>query len=284
MADDTAQKDYAQLDAEYMEGRPRPLSEYGSVLMTSSKFLNHARFRDLYAQEGLRRNGRDVPTTYLIHQTLTALAELTDQAEVEALIAAEREKRPDFAAWLDARKLSEFSIADLSGFGSDTLGGLIYGYFSKLPGFELNFTNRTVHPTTDFNYLVKQRTLAHDIEHLLTGLGPNPVGELALIACNLKAYYRYFSPELASALTRMTGFLLSTNVMKINLHYPQVAGPMYEGLQIGFAMGERLKRPLLFTDWQAYLDWPVEAMRRDLNIVGAPPTGTWDWTEDAHRV
>jgi len=283
MADDTAKKDYAKLDAEYMEGRRKPLVDHGSVLMTSSKFLNSARFRDLYAQEGLRRNGHDVPTTYLIHQTLTAIAELTDQAEVEALIAAERKKRPDFAAWLDARKLSEFNIRDLAAFASDTLGGWVYGYFSKQPGFELNFTNRTVEPTTDFNYLVKQRTLAHDIEHLLTGLGPNPVGELALIACNLRAYYNYFSPDLACALTRMTGFLLSTNVMKINLHYPQVAGPMYEGLQMGFAMGEGLKRPLLLTDWHAYLDWPVEEMRRDLNIVGAPPTGTWDWTEDAHR-
>lgn len=257
MADDTAKKDYEKLDAEYMEGPKRSLEQFGSVIMTSSKFLNSAKLRDIYAQEGLRRNGYDVPPTYMVYQASRALAELTDESEIDALIATEKESKPDFAAWLDARVLSDFTLDELSGFAPGTLGGIVHAYFASRPGFELNFTNRGLEPTSDYKYLQKQRTLAHDIEHMISGFEPNPVGEYALIACNLKAYYNYFSPDLACELTRMTGFLLSTGLMKVNLHYPTVAGAVLTGIQMGTDMGDSLKRPLLVTNWRAYLDWTI---------------------------
>jgi len=103
MAGDMTKVDYDKLDAEYMEGKPKSLDQFGSVIMTSSKYLNSARLRDLYAQEGLRKNGKDVPQTYFVHQTTQALAEVTDEAECEALVAREKARLPDFAAWLDAR-------------------------------------------------------------------------------------------------------------------------------------------------------------------------------------
>ncbi len=40
---------------------------------------------------------------------------------------------------------------------------------------------------------------------------------------------------------------------------------------------------LLLADWRAYLDWTIADIRADLNIVGAPPAGTWDWTNEARR-
>jgi len=283
MADDTAKKNYEKLDAEYMEGPKRSLDQFGSVIMTSSKFLNSAKLRDIYAQEGLRKNGYDVPPTYMVYQASRALAELSDDAEIEALVAKDKTLKPDFAAWLDARVLSDFTLEELAGFAPGTLGAMIHDYFASRPGFELNFTNRGLEPTSDYKYLQKQRTLAHDIEHMISGLGPNPVGEFALIACNLKAYYNYFSPDLACELTRMTGFLLSTGLMKVNLHYPEVMGATLEGVQKGTEMGDKLKRPLLVTNWRAYLDWTIADIRADLNIVDAPPAGTWDWTAEARR-
>ena len=283
MADDTAKKDYAKLDAEYMEGKRKPLEDYGSVILTSSKFLNSARLRDVYAQEGLRKNGYDVPPTYMVHQAAQALAELSDENEIEALIAEGKKVKPDFAAWLDAKVMTDFTIDELKGYGAGTLGGMIHDYFASRPGFELNFTNRGVQPTSDYKYLQKQRTLAHDIEHMITGFGPNPAGEYALIAVNLKAYYNYFSPDLACELTRMTGFLLSTGLMKANLHYPQVMGAVLDAVQQGTLMGDKLKRPLLVTNWRTYLDWQIADIRADLNIIGAPPPGTWDWTAEARR-
>ena len=92
-----------------------------------------------------------------------------------------------------------------------------------------------------------------------------------------------FSPDLACELTRMTGFLLSTGLMKANLHYPNVMGEVLTGVQRGTEMGNQLKRPLLVTNWRAYLDWTIPEIRADLNVVNAPPPGTWDWTNEARR-
>src|SRR5271155_2804849 len=107
MAGEMGKPDYEKADREYMEGKARPLEEYGSVFMTSSKFLNSARMRDVYAQEGLRKTGHDVPPTYMVHQASQAIAEVTDEEEVKALFAEEKRVNPVFAAWLDRRSLTD---------------------------------------------------------------------------------------------------------------------------------------------------------------------------------
>ena len=282
MAGEMGKPDYEELDRKYMEGEARPLSSYGSVLMTSSKFLNSARMRDVYAQEGLRRDGRDVPPTYMVHQAAMAIAELTDNAEIEALVAQEKTKNPEFAAWLDKRSLSDFTLGELEGFAPNTLGGIVHNYLFT-NGFDLNHSKRGLVPTTDYTFLAKQKVVSHDIEHIVSGMGPNQIGEHALIACNLKCNYDYFSPELAGQLTVMTGFLMSTGVMKINLHSPHLMGEYLKAVAIGVRMAEGMTRPLLINDWRAYLDWTIEDIREELNIRGAQPPGTWDWTNDASR-
>jgi len=282
MAGDMVKPDYEKQDREYMEGKARPLSEYGSVLMTSSRFLNSARMRDVYVQEGLRRDGLDVPATYMVHQAAMAIGELTDNDEIERLVAVEKAKNPEFAAWLDNRSLSDFTLADLKDFAPNTLGGIVYDYLFT-NGFDLNHSKRGLVPTTDYTFLAKQKVVSHDIEHIVSGLGPNLIGEHALIACNLKCNYDYFSPELACELTRMSGFLMSTGVMKINLHTPHLMGEYLKAIAIGIEMAEGMKRPLLITDWRAYLDWTIDDIRKDLNILNAQPPGTWEWTNEASR-
>jgi ubiquinone biosynthesis protein COQ4 len=282
MAGDMGKPDYEKQDREYMEGKARPLSEYGSVLMTSSRFLNSARMRDVYAQEGLRKDGRDVPATYMVHQAAMAIAELTDNDEIERLVAVEKAKNPEFAAWLDKRSLSNFTLDELKDFAPNTLGGIVYDYLYT-NGFDLNHSKRGLVPTTDYTFLAKQKVVSHDIEHIVSGLGPNLIGEHALIACNLKCNYDYFSPELACELTRMSGFLMSTGVMKINLHTPHLMGEYLRAVAIGVEMAEGMKRPLLITDWRTYLDWTIDDIRKDLNILNAQPPGTWEWTNEASR-
>ncbi len=112
MAGEMGKPDYQEQDRAYMEGAARPLDQFGSVLMTNSRFLNSAKMRDVYAQEGLRKDGRDVPPTYMVHQAAMAIGELTDVPEVERLIAAEKAKNPEFAAWLDhiAHQPSEYFV------------------------------------------------------------------------------------------------------------------------------------------------------------------------------
>ncbi|HTJ63349.1 MAG TPA: hypothetical protein VL899_06025 [Alphaproteobacteria bacterium] len=282
MAGEMGKPDYQEQDRAYMEGAARPLDQFGSVFMTNSKWLNSARMRDVYAQEGLRRAGHDVPPTYMVHQAAQTIGELTDEAEVIRMIEAEKTEKPLFAAWLDRRSLSDFTLDELKDCAPDTLGGIVHDYLSRT-GFDLNHSKRGLVPTTDYTFLQKQRVVAHDIEHIVSGLGPNPVGEQALIALNLRTYFDYFSPQLAADLTRMSAFLLSTGVMKANLHYPGVMAAFMEGVALGSEIGGKMKYPLLLADWRAYLDWTITDIRADLNLVGAPPAGTWDWTNQARR-
>ncbi len=282
MAGDMGKPDYEKMDREYMEGKAKPLSEYGSVLMTSSRFLNSAVMRDVYAQEGLRKDGLDVPATYMVHQAAMAINDLTDDAYVAGLVAAERAKNPEFAAWLDKRSLSNFTLDDLKGYAPDTLGGIVHDYLFT-NGFDLNHSKRGLVPTDDYTFYLKQKVVSHDIEHIVSGLGPNLIGEHALIACNLKCNYDYFSPELACEVTRMSGFLMSTGVMKINLHSPHLMGEYLNAVALGVKMAEGMTRPLIVNDWRDYLDWTIEDIRKDLNIVGAPPPGHWEWTNEASR-
>jgi ubiquinone biosynthesis protein Coq4 len=282
MAGEMGKPDYQEQDRAYMEGPARALEQFGSVFMTSSKWLNSARMRDVYAQEGLRRAGHDVPPTYMVHQAAQTIAELTDEAEIIGMIEAEKKEKPLFAAWLDKRSLSDFTLDELKDFPADTLGGIVHEYLSRT-GFDLNHSKRGLVPTTDYTFLQKQRVVSHDIEHIISGLGPNPVGEQALIALNLRTYFDFFNPKLAAELTRMSAFLLSTGVMKANLHYPGVMAAFMEGVALGSQIGGGMKHPLLLADWRAYLDWTITDIREDLNIVGAPPAGTWDWTNQARR-
>jgi ubiquinone biosynthesis protein Coq4 len=282
MAGEMGKLNYEEQDRAYMEGPARALEQFGSVLMTSSRFLNSARMRDVYAQEGLRKDGRDVPATYMVHQAARAIGELTDDDEIERLIAVERGKNPEFAAWLDKRSLCDFTLDDLKDYAPDTLGGIVYNYLYT-NGFDLNHSKRGLVPTTDYTFLAKQKVVSHDIEHIVSGLGPNLIGEHALIACNLKCNYDYFSPELACELTRMSGFLMSTGVMKINLHSPSLMSEYLKAVTIGVNMANGMKRPLLINDWRAYLDWTLPQIREELNIIGAQPPGTWEWTNEASR-
>jgi ubiquinone biosynthesis protein COQ4 len=274
--------DYEKQDREYMEGKARPLEEYGSVLLTNSRFLNSAKMRDVYAQEGLRKDGRDVPATYMVHQAAMAIGELTDVPEVERLIAAEKAKKPEFAAWLDKRSLSDFTLDDLKDFAPETLGGIVYNYLYT-NGFDLNHSKRGLVPTTDYTFMQKQRVVSHDIEHIVSGLGPNLIGEHALIACNMKCNYDYFSADLACELVRMSGFLMSTGAMKINLHSPHLMSEFLKAVSVGVKMADGMSRPLLVNDWRDYLGWTLPQIREELNILDAPPPGTWEWTNDASR-
>src|SRR5579859_8009429 len=120
MAGEMGKPDYQEQDRLYMEGEARPLEQFGSVFMTSSKWLNSAEMRDVYAQEGLRRSGYDVPPTYMVHRAAKILGELGDHEGLVSMIAAEKQKKPFFAEWLDRRSLSDFTLDELKGFAPDT--------------------------------------------------------------------------------------------------------------------------------------------------------------------
>ena len=279
MAGDMDKPDYEKRDREYMEGKGRPLEQFGSVLMTSSKYLNSAAMRDIYAQEGLRIDGPDVSATREVGKAVKAFAELADMGEVRALIAAEKELNPVFSAWLAKRSLSDFTDDELSACVPGTLGRALHDYLIRT-GFDLNHSRVDLTPTDDYSFILKQRSVGHDLEHIVTGFEPNPIAEYGQIVCNLRSLHNFFTPAFAAEMTGMFGFIFSTAAMKINLHYPQAMGAFLDATRWGAEMGAGMTRPLLVTDWRDFLEWTVNDVRRDFNIHNVPPPGLWGWSAE----
>lgn len=137
-------------------------------------------------------------------------------------------------------------------------------------------------PTSDFECYNKQRTLVHDIEHLVTGFGTDPAGELGMMYLYMSINSRYFSSELASILNFIHSYLASSWTMRTNLHYGRVMPAFMESIGVGLTMGAALARPLPLENWERYFEWSLEDVRKDLNIVATDPA-RWAWTDAAWR-
>ena len=266
-------------EAAYLMGGDQPIS--GSLLISSSRFLNNPRFRDVYAQMGLKRDGRDIPTTYLIPEINRAIAEETDVERIRDLLLLERRRLPEFAQWLDARFLSNWNEAAVAHCEAGTLGALIRK-FLQTSGMEIDFMFRGM-PEDDFTYLLKRRVQNHDIEHLLTGFDTSPVGEIALIVANAQSLSGYFEPELAGLLSLQPMFLASTSLMRVACHYPAVLPAMLEGFARGQALGRKQPKPLFMVRWEDWIDRQVSEIREAFNFEDGCAEGYWDWTHEAAR-
>ena len=264
-----------QSESDYLKGGKKALTTDSSVLVSSSKYLNNWRMRDVVAHEMLRKYGKDVPPAFLIPEAMQAFTEVTDFAEVFGLFAAEKAKNPEFAAWLDARYISNVQAEDVAHCAPGTLGKEVHDFITK-SGLTLDFQFR-FEPTNDLEYFHKRFSQSHDIQHMVTGMGVDPVGEFALIMVNTQIYYDYFSNALAGELTKFSTFLVASGLMRANLHYPQTMPAMMEAMTIGIEMGKRVKKPLFYVKWEDYWDWKIEDIREELGIHGAPEPGRWDW-------
>lgn len=277
LSDDRMKIDGA--DARYLMGDAGPATS--SVLTSNSRYLNNPRVRDVYAQMGLKRDGFDLPPAYLIPEINRALAEETDFAEVEQQLAAERSRLPEFASWLDERFVSEWTLEKVQHCQVGTVGALVREFLSE-SGFDIDFMFRGA-PRNDFEYLNKRRVQNHDIEHLVTGLDPSPVGEIALIVANSVAIYNYFSADFAQSLSIQPMFLTSTSLMRAACHYPQLVPAMLEGVAIGHAVGRCQSKPLFMIKWEDWIDRSVADARKEFGFQDGPASGYWNWTYEASR-
>lgn len=267
------------LDADetrYMQGPAEPATS--SVLISSSKYLNSPYYRDTFAQFALRRHGHDLPNTYMIPMMIKALDEVADYPAFARLIAEERVRNPAFAAWLDARVMPDFRPDTLRDYPEGTLGAAIRA-FIETSGYDIEFMKpRPVQ--SDIDYLVRRRSPLHDLEHMVTGFGPNSAGEQALAICNTVSIARCFTPELAQMLSHTTLFVSASGYMRTALHYPALLPTYADAMRQGIAMGQALRRPLFLEPWEEYLGWTVAEIAVHLGIERGPDEG-WAWTTEA---
>jgi ubiquinone biosynthesis protein COQ4 len=264
-------------EVQYMRGDAQPVTS--SVLISNSKYLNSPLYRDGWTQTSLRRLGHDLSRTYHIPMMSKAIADVVDYPAVFQLLQAEKEKNPEFAAWLDERRLTTYNPAEMQHYAAGTLGAAIREFLSQ-PGYDMEFTAKDVKPSNDFEYLVKRYGHNHDIDHLVTGFGPNLAGEEALALCSVMVASRFFTPELAQFITQYQVFVSAGAYKRNAIHYPAVMPTFLEAMELGIAAGRSMRKPLFMVQWEDYLDWQLEDIAADLGFTRGPGEA-WDWTTEA---
>jgi ubiquinone biosynthesis protein COQ4 len=93
---------------------------------------------------------------------------------------------------------------------------------------------------------------SHDLWHVLTGYGRDPLGELCLLGV---LYSQIRSPG--------TAFISLLGLLQVQLEYP--GAPTVRAVLQGFRIGRRAEW-MIAQDWQALLERPFEEVRRELGI------------------
>jgi ubiquinone biosynthesis protein Coq4 len=267
----------SQADFDYYNGAIKKIPTESSVLVSSSPYLNHAGLRALIAQEMLRRNGPDVPNTAFIPEVAQIFHELEDHALILRLFEEEKKRLPEFRQWLERRQLADFTVDDVKGSAPGTLGAVIYDFLAN-SGYQIDHFFQGMKIETDFDFYLKQRTYTHDIEHMITGFETDHAGEIALLAANARAFYRYFRPELAAFFNRVGAYLKAKTTMKSALFYPESFKIELDAEDFGAQQGRNWKMPLMLLPYRDMLDRQVSDIRAEYGITPTLPSGTWKWT------
>ncbi|MBO9378016.1 hypothetical protein GG804_14675 [Sphingomonas histidinilytica] len=276
MDNDIASK-VSDADFAYYNASDIQYTTQSSTLISSSPYLNHGELRALIAQEMLRRNGPDLPNTAFIPNVVKILMELEDWPRIFQLFEEEKARLPEFKTWLEGRKVSLFTTEELKGAEPGTLRAVIYDFVVH-SGYNMDHFYQGMEIKTDFDFYMKERTHTHDIEHMITGFETNHAGEVALLAANARALYRYFRPELAAFFNRVSAYLKAKTTMKSGLFYPEAFKVELDAEDIGAAQGRAWKHPLFLIPYRDYLDWKVSDIREEYGITNPPPPGEWAWT------
>jgi ubiquinone biosynthesis protein COQ4 len=260
----------------YMRGGKEPVA--GSVPMSTSKYLNSPLFVHAYSLMSLRKAGPDVPLTYDIPTMSRALADVADGRALFQAVEMEKAKNPQFAAWLARRRLTRYDPAEMGHYKPGTLGATIRDFIVS-SGYQLDFINKGTTPNNDIEYIMKRNGDCHDIQHMVTGFGPNTAGETALAVMNVTSNAQHFSPDLATMISMPNLFVTSVSFMRSGLHYGAGMPLLLEAQMLGIQAGRAINKPLLTVDWEDYLDWPLEDIATELGFARGPGEA-WSHSHD----
>lgn len=264
-----------EADIAYYNAGAKTITTESSVMISSSPYLNNASLRQLIAQEMLRRNGPDVSITAYIPQVFEIMASLENMPRVAQLFEEEKKRLPEFREWLNERDLFDIKGEDVAHCAPGTLGAKMHDFIVN-SGFNIDLFYQGMKVDSDLTFYFKQAALTHDVEHMITGFGPNHGGEIALIVANQHSRAKYFCPELAMFFNRFQTYLRAKALMKNALHYPEAAVMIYDAEYWGMSQGRNWKYPLLCVNWKRHLDKPIAQIREELGINPVIPDGLFD--------
>lgn len=242
-------------------------------LVSSSSWLNNPIARDYVAKQALRKNHRDVPTTFDITECLPLVTPFYIEkiGRIEELFAEERKKNPALDAWFEERFISDMSLEALSQYPKGSVGNLHYRYCT-LNGFKADFTHGQEVGATQFEFFQKRLSQQHDLEHILGGFPLHYLGEAGVTYMRVASYFKHLSPELAGLLNTTYAFLLGPLMMRTWLHYPEAADAYYDIMHQGMTVG-RLSDPIFMMKYEPVLGLSVEEAREAMGYRGVVELG-----------
>ena len=114
------------MDVPYLMRGVMPVETESSVLVSSSKYLNHPRLREWIAMICLRKNGPDFPPQAEMYPVLEILDSLRDHARIEEMFTAERKVNPALDRWFEEGFISKYQIDDFRDYPPGSVGRSFY--------------------------------------------------------------------------------------------------------------------------------------------------------------
>ena len=254
-------------DIPYLARGVNLLGTDSSVLVSSSKYLNHPKLREWIAFIALKKNGTDFPPAAEMHQLLTFIDELRDFDHIEHMITEERKVNPRFDAWFNEWYVSNYKVEDLKDCEPGTVGGIYYKTAT-----EGNYDIQIVpdyKPKTQWQFYSLRSGQTHDYEHILTGGGFNYMGELIPYWFRLATIHTHIqNKELAGEMSVLSIFGTMRYVIRTMLHYPQIWETALDCIQQGIRIG-RESDPFWMAKMEDVWHTPLDEARAKLGIRGA---------------
>jgi len=254
-------------DIPYLARGVNLLGTDSSVLVSSSKYLNHPKLREWIAFIALKKNGTDFPPAAEMHQLLTFIDELRDFDHIEHMITEERKVNPRFDAWFNEWHVSNYKVEDLKDCSPGTVGGIYYKTAT-----EGNYDIQIVpdyKPKTQWQFYSLRSGQTHDYEHILTGGGFNYMGELIPYWFRLATIHTHIqNKELAGEMSVLSIFGTMRYVIRTMLHYPQIWETALDCIQQGIRIG-RESDPFWMAKMEDVWHTPLDEARAKLGIRGA---------------
>lgn len=254
-------------DIPYLARGVNLLGTDSSVLVSSSKYLNHPKLREWIAFIALKKNGPDFPPAAEMHQLLTFIDELRDFDHIEHMMTEERKVNPRFDAWFNEWHVSNYTIEDLKDCAPGTVGGIYYKTATE-GNYEIQIVP-DYKPQTQWQYYSLRSGQTHDYEHILTGGGFNYMGELIPYWFRLATIHTHIqNKELAGEMSVLSILGTTRYVIRTMLHYPQIWECALECIQQGIRIG-RESDPFWMAKMEDVWHVPLEEARVKLGVRGA---------------
>ena len=259
-------------DIPYLLRGVMPVGTDSSVLISSSKYLNHPQLREWLAMILLRRNGPDVPPPAEMHDFLPILHSLRDFDAIEEMFTEERKVNPEMDAWFSEGFISNYKIEDFAQYAPGSLGGIFYEQMTA-GDYQLQITPWK-QPQTQMEFYNLRSGQTHDFEHILCGGGFNFMGELVPYWYRLTNVPKHFrNPELAAEMNVIHIFGSLRYTVRTMLHYPQVWPTAVNAIQRGMAVGQQ-SDALFMKKLETAFHLPLAEAREALGVRGVVDVDT----------